>query len=97
MKTKILRVPVALGLSLLLWSGAGLAETRCQNESFSVITDFDGANIHSCHLAKKGLVEVEIRPEDEPINKSPWYVSCVIHRRRHPASGAELRWVQAPL
>ena len=54
MKTKILRVPVALGLSLLLWSGAGLAETRCQNESFSVITDFDGANIHSCHMKTGG-------------------------------------------
>ncbi len=73
MTTKILRIPVALGLSLLLWSGAGLAETRCHNESFSVITDFDGANIHSCHFATTDLVEVEIRPEDEPINKSPWY------------------------
>ncbi len=45
----------------------------CQTEVFKVDADFSSANMHSCAIIDARTVEVFLKPEDVPINLSPWY------------------------
>lgn len=45
----------------------------CQTETFKVDADFSAANMASCAVIDARTVEVFLKPEDTPINLSPWY------------------------
>jgi murein tripeptide amidase MpaA len=45
----------------------------CQTEAFKVDADFSAANMASCAVIDARTVEVFLKPEDTPINLSPWY------------------------
>ncbi len=45
----------------------------CQTQLFKVDADFSAANMASCAVVNANTVEVFLKPEDTPINISPWY------------------------
>lgn len=45
----------------------------CQTEIFKVDVDFPSANMSSCAIVDDRTVEVFLKPENAPINQSPWY------------------------
>ena len=45
----------------------------CQTEAFKVDADFAAANMASCSVLAANAIEVELKPENVPINASPWY------------------------
>ena len=46
---------------------------RCETELAVVAKDYPTANFASCRVLAPDSFELAIRPEDEPINPSPWY------------------------
>ncbi len=46
---------------------------RCATEVFTLDAAFDGGGMAGCRAQSDGSVEVVLRPEDRPINPSPWY------------------------
>ncbi|WOR15163.1 M14 family metallopeptidase [Hyphomonas sp. FCG-A18] len=52
----------------------GIAEENvCQTEVFKVDANFSAANMASCAVTDPRTIEVLLKPEDIPINPSPWY------------------------
>ena len=45
----------------------------CQTERFKVDADFPAANMASCSVLTDNTVEILLKPENTPINASPWY------------------------
>lgn len=45
----------------------------CQTPVFKLDADFSSANMASCAVIDARTVEVFLKPEDTPINASPWY------------------------
>ena len=45
----------------------------CETSAFKVDADFSAGGMAACSILNERTVEVFIRPEDVPINKSPWY------------------------
>lgn len=45
----------------------------CQTEVFKVDAEFSSANMSSCAVLDERTVEVFLKPENTPINASPWY------------------------
>ena len=45
----------------------------CQTEVFKVDANFSAANMASCAVIDARTIEVFLKPEDTPINASPWY------------------------
>lgn len=45
----------------------------CQTDVFKVDADFSAANMDSCAIIDSRTIEVFLKPEDAPINASPWY------------------------
>jgi hypothetical protein len=45
----------------------------CQTEAFKVDADFAAANMASCSVLTANAIEVQLKPENVPINASPWY------------------------
>lgn len=45
----------------------------CQTDIFKVDADFSAANMASCAIVDSRTVEIFLKPEDVPINISPWY------------------------
>nr|WP_070959917.1 M14 family metallopeptidase [Hyphomonas sp. Mor2] len=45
----------------------------CQTGVFKVDADFSAANMASCAITDDRTIEVFLKPEDVPINISPWY------------------------
>ena len=54
-------------------AGAEIKTPICEGGSLKVFIDFQGGNIDSCDVSSGGKITVQIAPEDEPINSSPWY------------------------
>lgn len=46
---------------------------RCQFETVTIDATFEGGRVAACRERRKGDYVVAIRPEGEPINRSPWY------------------------
>lgn len=76
-----LRVAGALLSGVLLIGGAadsapsGSAHSGCSGAGLVVDGDFDQAGFASCTVGEDGNVVLQIRPETEPINPSPWYAA----------------------
>ena len=49
------------------------ANRFCESPDLLVDSNFEGGNFHNCSLTDDGDVVVFIRPENTPINPSPWY------------------------
>lgn len=76
-----------LTLAAALLSGASLhgavqessatapAWVACEGAGVAVDGNFDGAGFAACTVAADGTVTLDIRPETEPINPSPWYAA----------------------
>ncbi|MEL7043302.1 MAG: M14 family metallopeptidase [Pseudomonadota bacterium] len=45
----------------------------CQTQVFKVDADFSAANMASCQVINDRSIAVTLKPEDIPINQSPWY------------------------
>ena len=67
----------------------------CQTETFKVDADFSGANMASCAIVSDRTIAIVLKPEDVPINHSPWYavrltphqagdVQLVLRYEEHP-------------
>lgn len=46
---------------------------HCSGPGIHVDAQFEGGAFHRCTVSGDGKVLIELRPEDEPINPSPWY------------------------
>ena len=69
-------VLMSLGIGLFSFSCSVFADTSapvCEHEGVQVFTDFQGGNVTGCEFSRAGKLSIEIAPEDEPINTSPWY------------------------
>lgn len=64
---------LSAALLLLLAACATTPRQYCGNGEHHVDALFDGGNLHACRFDAPGSVTVELRPEDRPINPSPWY------------------------
>lgn len=67
-----LALPAAT-LALALGGCAAPLLKHCGNGEYRVDALFEAGNLHACRFDTGGRVTVELRPEDEPINPSPWY------------------------
>jgi len=65
-------------LILLLFIVSNFATTACEFESVSFKTDFSTAHIDECKQLGKSNYLLIIKPENYPINNSPWYSFKVI-------------------
>ena len=66
----------SLGIGLFSFSCSVFADPPtpvCEHEGVQVFTDFQGGNVTGCEFSRAGKLSIEIAPEDEPINTSPWY------------------------
>lgn len=45
----------------------------CSAPGYLIDAHFDGGNFHRCHVGADGAAVIELRPENQPINPSPWY------------------------
>lgn len=45
----------------------------CETGAFKVDVDFSGANMASCEILDERTIAINLKPEDVPINASPWY------------------------
>ena len=45
----------------------------CQTDAFKVDADFPAANMASCEVLDSTSIEILLKPENTPINASPWY------------------------
>jgi hypothetical protein len=54
-------------------SEASPANAVCEGQDIAVDGAFEGAAFAACTVGADGTVTLEIRPETEPINPSPWY------------------------
>ncbi|MEM7327590.1 MAG: M14 family metallopeptidase [Pseudomonadota bacterium] len=45
----------------------------CQTSTFRVDADFAAANMTSCKVLDDNAIEIQLSPENTPINASPWY------------------------
>jgi hypothetical protein len=45
----------------------------CQTEVFKIDADFPGANMADCAIVDDRTIAIDLKPEDVPINQSPWY------------------------
>ncbi|MDB2512367.1 amidohydrolase family protein [Luminiphilus sp.] len=69
-------VLMSLGIGLFSFSCSVFADASapvCEHEGVQVFTDFQGGNVTGCEFSRAGKLSIEIAPEDEPINTSPWY------------------------
>lgn len=71
------RYCLALAASLLLGGCAAPAadapSTNCATSAYSLHADFDGGSHGQCEALTVDHVQLTLRPENEPINPSPWY------------------------
>ncbi len=65
-------------LIVLLIIVSNFATAACEFESVSFKTDFSSARINECKQLSKGHFLLTIKPENYPINNSPWYSFKVI-------------------
>jgi len=67
----------------------------CQTSVFKLDADFSGANMASCEIMDERTIAIVLKPEDVPINQSPWYavrltpyqsgdVQLVLQYEEHP-------------
>ena len=63
----------SLPLLLLLGCGGGDGQMTCTGHGVTVDRDFAGGAFTSCQFDAKGWLQLDIAPESEPINHSPWY------------------------
>lgn len=74
MKYERLRRALLLTIpALFLAACAAPPPKHCGNGDYHVDARFEGGNFHACRFDPQGNVTVELRPEDRPINPSPWY------------------------
>ncbi len=59
--------------ALLLAACAAPPQPHCGGGDFAIDALFDGGGLHGCRFDGDGRAIVELRPENEPINPSPWY------------------------
>lgn len=74
----ILRLRPALPVLLLLGLAVGCAGTgvpvlECRGDALDVTDDFAGGAMGTCEYDGNKRITLRLLPEDEPINKSPWY------------------------
>lgn len=60
-------------LIALLVSTSAAADALCKFKGFSIVTEFEGGAVAACEQAGKAAVRLTIKPENTPINNSPWY------------------------
>ena len=63
-------------ISIICHPAELLAETNapiCEQAGVQVFTDFQGGRISDCQFTSDGRLTIEVMPESEPINNSPWY------------------------
>ena len=64
-------------LLLLLVAGCASNGTPppqyCSGAGVHIDAHFDGGNFYRCSIAANGSAQIDIRPEDERINPSPWF------------------------
>jgi hypothetical protein len=60
---------LALVVSLLF----ALPSMACQFDKVSFDTDFDGGRLDKCHQVNDNTFKLTLKPENTPINDSPWY------------------------
>ncbi len=65
-------------LLVLLFIVSNLVTAACEFETVSFKTDFDSARIDECKQLGKDKFLLTIKPENYPINNSPWYSFKVI-------------------
>lgn len=46
---------------------------QCEFDEVEIDTDFEGARASACRMVADNSVDILIKPENEPINPSPWY------------------------
>lgn len=67
----------------------------CETGVFKVDVDFSGANMAACDILDERTIAIDLKPEDVPINASPWYavrltpnqsgnVKVVLRYEEHP-------------
>lgn len=60
-------------------SAATPARAACEGSGVAVDGSFEGAGFAACTVAPDGAVTLDIRPETEPINPSPWFAARLTH------------------
>lgn len=67
----------------------------CETGVFKLDVDFSGANMAACDILDERTIAIDLKPEDVPINASPWYavrltpsqpgnVKVVLRYEEHP-------------
>ena len=72
---------VLLALVALLGSASTLADALCEFKAFKISVDFEGGAAAACEQSGKAAVLLTIKPENTPINNSPWYAFKVESER----------------
>ncbi len=62
-----------LALITLLGSTSAFADALCELTGFKITIDFEGGAAAACEQAGMQAVRLTIKPENTPINNSPWY------------------------
>ena len=62
-----------LALTVLLGPTSAFADALCEFKDFSILTDFESGAAATCEQAGEAAVRLTIKPENTPINNSPWY------------------------
>ena len=70
-----------LALFVLLGSSSACAEALCAFKAFKISIDFEGGAAAGCEQAGKAAARLTIKPENTPINNSPWYAFKVESER----------------
>jgi hypothetical protein len=68
-------------LVALLGSASTLADALCEFKAFKISVDFEGGAAAACEQSGKAAVLLTIKPENTPINNSPWYAFKVESER----------------
>ncbi|MBX2857174.1 MAG: succinylglutamate desuccinylase/aspartoacylase family protein [Cellvibrionaceae bacterium] len=52
---------------------AEVEQALCESENIKIKTNFAGAGLHRCEWLQQGYFKLYLKPENTPINNSPWY------------------------
>ncbi|MEN7341629.1 MAG: M14 family metallopeptidase [Pseudomonadota bacterium] len=77
-RTKTFMKPIGIIIAATLLSACISAPDHrlsavCETDTVRLDADFDGGGMLGCEVGRDDVIDVWIRPEDMPINPSPWY------------------------
>jgi hypothetical protein len=73
-------MPRLIAIFLLAFASCSSATNTCDFTDISFHKDFDGARFNGCAIQDDGSYVISLKPENVPINPSPWYAMRIDSR-----------------